>query len=169
MCIYFLCGRLGGLVMNALDSWARGLGSSPRWVIMRCDLWQGSWAFTVPHWIQDIVGYCWTLRGLILAGWPGEGWAGGGWGMGVAAWNWLGWPDGGGAWDLRSHPGRALILLVTETEVNCVSYRPYGFTRINFTCFVPTCRQCHQKLNGTCCLQFKRWNLSSTGQLRRMD
>ena len=61
-----------------------------------------------------------------------------------------------GAWDLRSHPGRALILLVTETEVNCVSYRPYGFTRINFTCFVPTCRQCHQKLNGTCCLQFKR-------------
>ena len=63
---------------------------------------------------------------------------------------------GGGAWELRSHPGRALILLVTETEVNCVSYRPYGFTRINFTCFVPTCRQCHQKLNGTCCLQFKR-------------
>ena len=43
----------------------------------------------------------------------------------VGAGGW-GWPrglvrvtgPGGGAWDLRSHPGRALILLVTETEVN---------------------------------------------------
>ena len=61
-CYGFFCGRHGDLVVSALDSGSRGLGSSPLAVSLCCVLGQDTLLSQCPSLPRSINGYQRTVR-----------------------------------------------------------------------------------------------------------